>query len=806
MDRKIVLTKTAKGLMEAAGKTSFVGREARNVLTHVDGKATIGDLQTKLNLAERKLDTHLGALMRQGLVREFVVAPLSITPPSQMSALGHTIDFSALLPRDMSQEARQQHAEAEAIAREIAAAAAAREERAAAALAPVAQAESDVKAEAEVKNEEAAPEVVDPFAAFRMRADLTLREAEQRVHAEAEKARMELRAKAEREREVVERNRKEAEAQALRAETERRQREERQAQKQAVEKAKQEGHAQARRAIEEQTRRAEDELKRREVEEQMRKAAAEEKLRQEAAEKARKEAAEKARREAIAAAEAQARAQSAAEMGIEIEIETPPEVVSIPEPSPPVQRGGDTLPRHAADIEARKGQEEVRRKVREEERAKAKAQAEVAARMRKEERAREVAEAEARALARSKERERDTALIASRLQTIRHRRGINVGARSGLALVLILVLGLLLLPYMPVDATRYETLASARLGQSVKIGEVAYVPYPLPHLRFDEVRVGTVEIAEVRARPQWTTLWSEAPVFEQLELRGVRAQPSLLGNLLWGRMRVDAVMPALVKLEGLQLEGLDLPALRGTMNIDAAGRRMLDLGNEAGDASIHLTRQGEEAVFEMHAKATRGILPMPLSLQDLNVRGIVGARGVQISAFDARLYDGVIKGSGSLTQAGQWQLQTKIEATQLDVRQFVPALDGRLRGEGQLQLGGERWQELAVTNKLSGSFEIEKGQLNDIDLVRSLREGHFATGKTPFAALRGQAALEKDKISLRALQMDAGLLKATGTAEFTPKGLSGRLNADMRSSAAGTLRGNFALSGTPSQIKLQPLP
>ena len=49
MDRRTVLTKTAKGLMEVTGKTSLLPRDLRNVLSQVDGKATVGDLHQKLD-------------------------------------------------------------------------------------------------------------------------------------------------------------------------------------------------------------------------------------------------------------------------------------------------------------------------------------------------------------------------------------------------------------------------------------------------------------------------------------------------------------------------------------------------------------------------------------------------------------------------------------------------------------------------------------------------------------------------------------------------------------------------------------
>ena len=44
MDKRTILTKTAKGLLETAGKTARLNRELKQVLSQVDGKATVADL------------------------------------------------------------------------------------------------------------------------------------------------------------------------------------------------------------------------------------------------------------------------------------------------------------------------------------------------------------------------------------------------------------------------------------------------------------------------------------------------------------------------------------------------------------------------------------------------------------------------------------------------------------------------------------------------------------------------------------------------------------------------------------------
>src|SRR2546429_4681889 len=47
MNRRSILTKTGKGLMEATGKTSALSRDHRNILKEIDGKVSVSELMQK---------------------------------------------------------------------------------------------------------------------------------------------------------------------------------------------------------------------------------------------------------------------------------------------------------------------------------------------------------------------------------------------------------------------------------------------------------------------------------------------------------------------------------------------------------------------------------------------------------------------------------------------------------------------------------------------------------------------------------------------------------------------------------------
>ncbi len=127
MDRHTIVTKTAKGLMEASGRTSELTRDLRGLLKEIDGKSTVGSLALKLGsvLTVHKLMEALERMQRDGFVRAFASAPQTLAPPSQSPlATGESdLDFTGLraTPERKLEEARRQQAEAEDIARQAAA-------------------------------------------------------------------------------------------------------------------------------------------------------------------------------------------------------------------------------------------------------------------------------------------------------------------------------------------------------------------------------------------------------------------------------------------------------------------------------------------------------------------------------------------------------------------------------------------------------------------------------------------------------------------------------------------------------------
>ena len=327
MDNKTIFTKTTKGLGEALGKTKALSRDFRNILKEIDGKASVEQLQSKLDyMAEAKLQDALAILAGGDYIREFASQEVAVddeldftldaSPDDALTALtmgaflrelsapgdselaSNTIQKKArideILAKERLEPRARKDAEELAIKKAIEQVRRDAEEKAR----RVAEAQARREAEGQARKET---------------AEQARREAEQAARREAE-AQARKAAEEQARKEAAERARREAEQEARReAEMQARKAAEEQARKDAAEQARREleqaagreAEERTRKEVEERTRKEEDERTRKEAEERARRESeaqvirlAEEEARQQAEIQARNEAGTKARMEA----------------------------------------------------------------------------------------------------------------------------------------------------------------------------------------------------------------------------------------------------------------------------------------------------------------------------------------------------------------------------------------------------------------------------------------------------------------------------------------------------------------------------
>jgi hypothetical protein len=721
-----------------------------------------------------------------------------------------------------------------------------------------AAAEAKAKAEAEAKKvreeaERARKEAEEKAERARKEAEQVRKEAEEK----AERARKEADEKAERARkeadEKAERVRREAEEKARREQEElmRKLEEERKARAEAERKAEEEA-----RRLEEERRKIEEERVSRRIQEE-RERVERRKYQQEEEERAAKRRPKEEEQpfpelklnEPAASPPPPEPATTGGGVGFsdnllaDLESFTTREEQAQRESEEAARKEKEAAAARAREAEARRQQEEAERQAREEreqrkrEEAERKAKQEAELREReererqrlREEAERRAREAEERAQKAKQEEqlaaraERGPVFVEAKARSRRERelaakpRGAGqsgarrrLGRSIALTLFGLLVVAVGVLHVMPIDTAEYERAATDALGRPVRIGSGRLSFITGLQLKLSDVRIGEgVHIAEARAYPEVSALFGPRKTFERIEIDGARLDQASLGQVLFAGIKADNFNVSRVTARGLELSGpLTLPkGLEFEAAYDRDGALRMANVRGADALLVKFSRRAQGQGFDAEISAATFTLPFApeIILGKFSAKGVATAQGMTVSEWDGAILNGVVSGTANVRWGENWSVDGVVTARNLYAAVFAPALlsDGKAEGSGKFQMRGAPGK-LASTARLDGSFTVTRGVLGSIDLTRAIQTGgKFATGRTEFSEMNGQATYDRGAVALRSITLSAGQLNAGASADIAQNGaLSGRIVADVRV-ASQTLRATLTLAGTVKEPQVR---
>ena len=828
MNRRSILTKTGKGLMEVTGKTSALSRDLRNILKEIDGKVSVSELlRTFSKMTEPELLEALKSMEREGYVREFVAKqdeaprpsiPRAPTAPSPADS-GEDLDFTAFTPARPSaktgEDARLQ-VQAQEIARQ-AQATRAREEAAARARAEAAaRARAEAEHNARLSERAGLSARADPKADTQARAqaealDQARREAEERQRREAEeKAR----------REAVTRAVIEAEQAGKREVEERLRREiEEKVRGDAEERVRREADERTRKEVEERMRREEIERRRREeydqaelrtrIEAEARvKVEAEMRARRESEERARREEEERPRREQELRKQEEER--EVLERSLREQEESARREAEYREREEQERREEEERARREAGEEAQRTEEarraEEEEKHAEEEKKRAK---EEEKRIREEEKAQAKAAKKARKAARAKkgraeenESSKEEALSAREIWAKRRPGGL--AKQFAVMLLLTLVVAVAALPFVPLESAQYEKAAQAWLGEPVKIGTVNLTLLPLPQLKLEKVVIGKehpMRVAVIKATPVVTSLLEGRISLKSFELEGATFPRGFLSALLQNKGRRGSFGVQRIVAKGLKIDipELNLPALEVAASLSADGAlQSVAISNAERKLSVKVQPQGERAAIEISADAFPFPIGVDPGLSEFLAKGTVTRGELALSEAEARAFGGRLLGTVRLRWAGGWSMEGELTVRQMEAGKIAAPLlaGGTLQGKGVYSMKGLLPERLILNAQLEGNFTIQKGAITNVDMTRLLQGSGSGGGTTLFSEMSGGVYADANRILVRQIRMASGLLNGTGQGEMDPqKNLSGRMQIEIRARSVQA-RATLAVTGT----------
>src|SRR5512134_3417290 len=382
------------------------------------------------------------------------------------------------------------------------------------------------------------------------------------------------------------------------------------------------------------------------------------------------------------------------------------------------------------------------------------------------------------------------------------------GRSIALTLLGLLVVAVGVAHVMPIDTSDYQRAATEALGRPVRIGSARLSLFIWPQLKLSDVRIGDdLHIPQVRAYPEVSSFLGPRKTFSRIEIDSAKLAQAAVGQALFANIKAESFAVGQVSARGLELTGpLALPKgleFEAAYDRDGVLRTAVVRGPDALLARFSRGGQG----FDADISAASFILPFApeITLTKFSAKGIATPRGMTISEWDASLLNGTVSGTANLRWGDSWTVDGVVTARNVYAAVFAPALvsDGKAEGSGKFQMRGAPGK-LASTARLDGSFTVTRGVLGSIDLTRAIQTGgKFASGRTEFSEMNGQATYDRGAVALRNITLGAGQLNAGASADIAQNGaLSGRIVADVRV-ASQTMRATLFLAGTVKEPQVR---
>jgi hypothetical protein len=447
----------------------------------------------------------------------------------------------------------------------------------------------------------------------------------------------------------------------------------------------------------------------------------------------------------------------------------------------------------------------------------ARVQAEIKARehseMEAEARYRQEAAARAKAAAEARRNREAEAHAAGKGKPVAIRRSTNWPKVLGVSLVALLAIAAGMLHVVPLNnyIGGAQSLMSGRLGVPVTISSIRYALLPTPQLTLERVGIGKlqeikIETLVVNAWPM--TLLADTQNIGSVEANNVVAGEDALALLPgWLKPHAGPLTVRRVQLKSVRIsaKNLDLPPFGGDVTLNSDGTLQRATISD-GKVQVELTPKDKALRVALDGRNWRPPLGPAVEFDDIAMEGVIEGQQGRITGIDAKIGRASIKGVANVTWSdngiraeGDFSVKNG-ELAQLMAdftRDFTAS--GTLNANVNFVLQGTSLQNIFAAPRMDATFNIEKGSLNNIDIVRAIqnpsREG-LRGGKTGFNSLAGSLQVTQRNYSYRQLQLTSGPMNAKGHVDVGTNGeLSGRITAELGSKTVIVARGNLAVTG-----------
>ncbi|MEO7729086.1 MAG: hypothetical protein ABIS45_17685, partial [Burkholderiales bacterium] len=397
------------------------------------------------------------------------------------------------------------------------------------------------------------------------------------------------------------------------------------------------------------------------------------------------------------------------------------------------------------------------------------------------------------------------------------RRPVKWGSLLLTGLIILLLAGVAILQVAPMNGyiPGAEKVLSERLQEPVSIGGLRFTLFPTPQLKLEHIAIGAAQDVKVDSATidvTSTAIFDEhTKDINEIELSGVVIEQDALPRLIaWSKAPAAASRLQLqhIKINAIKLalHGVEMPSLDAVITLDKDGGWQ-KLSVKDSKANLELTPLKEPG--EMRATFTASAWTPPAGLtvefSELAATATIRRGQATITGIEGRVFGGAFKGDAVLKWNSGLAADGELSFKNADVAQVLAGFTNNFMASGVLDTvmkfstQGQTPDELFAAPRVTATFTLQKGTLNNLDLVRAIQSTSRAGlrgGRTPYSEISGEAQSAANRISYRNLKLTAGPLNAHGAVDVSPAGeLAGRLNVQLGTQGVSIARGTLNVSG-----------
>jgi hypothetical protein len=382
--------------------------------------------------------------------------------------------------------------------------------------------------------------------------------------------------------------------------------------------------------------------------------------------------------------------------------------------------------------------------------------------------------------------------------------------------LVVTIFGLALFPY-----DRFRPEMESALGNAfqatVKVGDVHLDVFPIPQLVASNIRVGDsgdIAIERMIFASPFGMLTSGASAVREIRVAGVRVfadrlagisvlrNPGQLKRVMVERMSIVAGPMAVSELGG----EISLAVSGGVEKIEL----------QTAEKTLHLVARpsGQSLALTIEGYGWRPISDVAVAFDNMRAKAVLKPGRLLVEDIDSTFMGGALKGNFVLDWNAGINMAGDVNIARIDIRKvaalWAPRLnmEGEIAGNVHLRNAGNNVESFWNSMEATMSAEIARGVVHGLDLGEVARRGAgyaVRSGSTKFDSLRADLTLNPSQFIARNIQMDAGMLTASGQL-IVQRNLEtdGSLVVNMRSSVSslrvpvkvsGTLNGLIATTG-----------